>query len=105
MKKLGVGKEQWRIPAEQDEARNQVCVRISGNVVIALHLIDAAEHGRMRTPPVPQELDDGNDNRQCDARNGAEYRHAGEAGDGKPELPALNAIDAAQVGHFDQADG
>ena len=47
----------------------------------------------------------GNANRERDARNGAEYRDAGETGHGKPELPALNAIDAAQVGHFDQADG
>jgi hypothetical protein len=49
--------------------------------VIPLDLIDAAEHGRVWSPTVPEELDDGNDNRERDARNRAERCHAGETGD------------------------
>ncbi len=37
--------------------------------------------------------------------NGTQYRHADEADDGEPELPALNAIDAPQIADFDQSDG
>jgi hypothetical protein len=73
--------------------------------VIALDTFDAAEHGRMRAPTVPEELNDGNYNRESNAGNGAEHGHAREANNRKPELPALDAIDSSQVGHFDQADG
>ena len=78
--------------------------RIPRDVVIALDVIDAAEHRRVRTPAVPEELDHGNDDRERDARNGAEHGHAREADHRQPELPALDAIDAAQVGDFEQAD-
>ena len=74
---------------------------IARDVVVALDLIDPAEHRRVRTPAVPEELDHGDHDRQRDARNGAEHRHSGEADDRQPELPALDAVDAAQVGDLE----
>ncbi len=47
----------------------------------------------------------GNHDRQADARNRAQHGHADEADDRQPEFPALDAIDATQVGDLDQADG
>ena len=44
------------------------------------------------------------DDRQADSGDGTEHGHADEADDRQPEFPALNAIDPAEVGHFDQAD-
>jgi hypothetical protein len=58
----------------------------------------------VRAPAVPEELNHGNPDREADARNGAEHGHAREAGDRKPEFPALDPVDAAKVGDFDQAD-
>ena len=43
--------------------------------------------------------------RQADAGDRAEHRNADEADDRQPELPALDAEDAAQVGELEQADG
>ena len=45
------------------------------------------------------------DDRQPDAGDRAQHRDAGGAADRQPELPALDAPDAAQVGDLDQADG
>ena len=59
----------------------------------------------MRPPAVPEELDHREHDREADARDRAEYGHAGKAADGQPELPALDAVDAAQVGDLDQPDG
>ena len=72
--------------------------RIAGDVVIALDAFDAAQHGRMRPPAIPEKLDYGDHDRETDARNGAEHGDADEARHRKPELPALDAIDAAEVG-------
>ena len=45
-----IGEEQWCIPAEQHEARDSACVRISRDVVIALDAVGAPEHGGVGTP-------------------------------------------------------
>jgi len=97
VEQLGVRKEERCIPTEQYESRDQACLRIPGNVVIALDTIDAAQHGRMRPPAIPQELNHGNHDCERNARNGAEHGHTHEASHRKPELPALDVIDAAQV--------
>ena len=47
----------------------------------------------------------GNQDRQADAGNRAEHRHADGTGDREPEFPALNAIDPAQVGELEKPDG
>jgi hypothetical protein len=56
-------------------------------------------------PAVPEELDDRDDDRNADAWNHAEDGNPDEACDGQPELPLLDAEDAAQVCEFEQADG
>ena len=65
------------------------------DVVVALDAVDTSEDRRVRTPAIPQEFDDGNHDGEADARNRAQNRHAGEAADGQPEFPPLDAIDAA----------
>ena len=50
-----------------------------GDVVVALEIIDAAQHGRIGAPAVPEKLDDGNHDRQDNALDRAQYGHAGEA--------------------------
>ena len=49
VEELGVGEKERGIPAEQHEARDQMGVRIAGDVVVALHVVDrpsTAECGR-----------------------------------------------------------
>src|SRR6516164_11643067 len=58
----------------------------------------------MRTPTIPKELYDRNHDRDGNARNGTEYRHTGKTGHGKPEFPALDPVDPAQIRYLDQAD-
>ena len=95
MKQLGVREKEGRIPPEQHEAGDLPCLGITGYVVIALYTFDAAKHCRMRTPAIPKELNHCNHDRDGDARNGTEHGHTCEAGHRKPELPALDTIDAA----------
>src|SRR5512139_453550 len=105
VEQFGVGEEQRRIPAEQDQAGDQARAGIALDVVVALDALRTSEDGRVRAPAVPQEFDHGDHDRQADAGNRAEHRHADGADDGQPELPALDAQDPAQVGDLDQADG
>src|SRR5262249_36027668 len=81
---------------EQHQAGNQARVGITGDVVIALDAVGAAQNGGMRPPAVPQEFDDGHHDGEPDARDRAQHRHADEADDRQPELPALDAPDAAR---------
>jgi hypothetical protein len=68
-------------------------------------VIDAPEHGGVRPPAVPQELDHRDDDRDPDAGNRAEERDAGEADDRQPELPSLDAVEPPQVANFEETDG
>jgi hypothetical protein len=43
-------------------------------------MLDTTEHGRMRAPAVPEELDHGNYDREPNARNGAKHGYTREAG-------------------------
>ena len=72
--------------------------------MIAFDTLNPAKHGRMRPPAIPEKLDHGNYNRERNAGNGAEHSYTREAGHREPKLPALIAIDAAEVGHFNQAN-
>ena len=96
LEQLGIGEEQRRVPAEQHQAGDQPRLGIARDVVVALDAVDAAQHGGMRPPAVPQEFDDRDDDRQADAGNRAEHGDADEADDRQPELPALDAEDAAR---------
>jgi hypothetical protein len=59
----------------------------------------------MWPPAVPEELDHGDHHCNPDAANRAEDCDACKAGHREPELPALDSIDAAQIGDLDEADG
>ncbi|MNF93354.1 hypothetical protein D3C84_760260 [compost metagenome] len=102
---FGVGEKQWGVPAEQDQAGDSVGVGVAFDVVVALYAIGAAQYGRVWAPGVPEEFDDRNHDGQADAFDGAEHGHADGADDRQPAFPALDAIDPAQVGDLDQADG
>ena len=101
MEQLRIREEEWCIPTEQYEAWYQACVRVPGDVMIALDAIDSAEHSRMWSPTVPKELSYGNYDRESNTGNGAERGHTREASHREPELPALDAINAAQIRHFE----
>jgi hypothetical protein len=99
-----VGEEQRRIPAEQHQARDPAGGWISRDVVIAADPVHATQHGVVRPPPVPQELDDGQDDGQTDSGNHPEDGDAREAHHREPEFPSLDAEDAAQVCDLEQAN-
>src|SRR5262249_56050201 len=105
LEQLGIGEEQGRIPAEQDQAGYEPRMWVARDVVIAADTVHSAQHGEVRPPSVPEKLDHRDDDRQADSGNGAEHRHADEADDGQPEFPALDAKDATQISQLDQTDG
>ncbi|MCY1455704.1 hypothetical protein D9M71_728570 [compost metagenome] len=76
---FGVGEEQGRIPAKQDQAGGQVCVGVAFDVVVALDPVGAAQYGGVRAPGVPEELDDRDHDGQADAFDRAEHGHADRA--------------------------
>ncbi|MNT19945.1 hypothetical protein D3C72_1552330 [compost metagenome] len=102
---FGVGEKQGGIPAKQDQAGDQACVGVAFDVVVALDPIGAAQYRGVRAPAVPEEFNDGNHDGQADALDGAEHGHADGTDNRQPAFPALDAIDPAQVGDFDQANG
>jgi hypothetical protein len=103
-KQLGVCEEQRRVPAEQHEARHAPCVWITRHVVVALHVVYAPEHRRMRPPAVPQELEHRDGDGEADALDRAERDDAEEARHRQPELPPLYPIDAPQIGELEHLD-
>ena len=105
MEQFGVGEEQRRIPAKQDQAGDQAGIGITLDVVIALQALGATQDRGVRPPAVPQELDHGNHDRQPDAGNRAQHRDADRTDDRQPELPALDAKDSREVGDLDEANG
>jgi hypothetical protein len=64
--------------------------------VVAPNAVDSAEYCVVWPPAVPQEFD----HRDADAGNHAKHRNSDEADNGQPELPLLDAEDAAQVCEF-----
>src|SRR5262245_29234575 len=53
LEEFGIGKEQRRIPPEQNEPGDPARIGISRNVVIAFDAAGAAQYGGMRAPAVP----------------------------------------------------
>src|SRR5688500_12007853 len=104
VKHLSAGTDERRIPEEQHEARSETRYGRALDVVVAPDTVDAAEDGMMRTPAVPEEFDDCEENRQADARDHSEHRHADEADDGQPEFPRLDPQDATQIGELEETD-
>jgi hypothetical protein len=64
----------------------------------AAHTFGAAEHRGVRSPAIPEELDDSDRDGKADAGNCGQDRHADQTDDGEPELPPLDTIDAAEIG-------
>ena len=101
---LGVGEEQRCIPAEEHQPGDEACIRVAGEIVVALYTICPTQHRIVRSPAIPDELQQGNDNGEQDARDGSKDRHPQEAGDGKPELPLLDAVQTLKVVNLEQTD-
>src|SRR4051794_21419718 len=70
LEQFGVGEEQGRIPPEQDQPRYPARIGISRDVMIAFDAVRAPQHGRVRPPAIPQELDDRHRDGQTDSRYG-----------------------------------
>ena len=105
IEQFGVGEKQRRIPAKQHQAGDKARVGITLDVVVALDPLGLPQHRGIRPPAIPQKFDDGDHDGQPDALDRTEHGHADGADDRQPELPALDAINAPQVGDFNQADG
>ena len=73
---------------------------IARDVVIAADTFGVTEHRGVRAPAVPEELDDGDRDREADARDRAEDRDPDQTDDRQPEFPTLDAVDSTQVGDF-----
>src|SRR5262249_16741884 len=104
LKELGIREEERRIPTEQDETWDQPGIRIPRDVVIGADPINTAEDSRMRPPAVPEKFDHGDENGEADSGDRTQHGHTCKTGHRKPELPALYAIDTAEVSEFEQAD-
>src|SRR3954462_4336732 len=59
LEQFGVGEEQGRVPPEQNQPGYPARIGISRNVMIAFEPVCAPQHGGVRPPAIPQELDDG----------------------------------------------
>jgi hypothetical protein len=76
MEQLGVGEKQGRIPAKQDQPRDESRVRIARDVMVALDALGASQNRGVWAPAIPQEFDDGNRDGEADALDRAQHRHA-----------------------------
>ena len=110
--KLSVlAKNSGRVEAVQDQAGDQRRVRVALGVVVALEVLDAAEHGIVRAPGAADEVEQAQGDRDPDAPQHAEHGDAGERGHRQRELgppPVVQAPRGAQVEqaeHGDDDDG
>src|SRR6516162_9938047 len=78
---LGIGKEQGRVPAEEDQAGYLARIRIPRDVVVAPDAFGTPQHRGVGTPAIPQKLDDRDDNRQTYAWDSAKNRDTHQADD------------------------
>jgi len=70
-----IGKKQRRIPAENHQAVNAFCLGVAGNIVITVQMPHMAEHGVIRLPRTPDERQQGQADRDEDARNNTQRHH------------------------------
>jgi len=76
---LGVREEQRGVPAEEDESLETLGLRISTDVVIALHALDSPEDRRMWSPRAPEERRQRDPDRREDTGHDPDEDDAGEA--------------------------
>src|SRR4029077_19296716 len=79
---LGVGEEQGCVPAKEDQTGYLAGVGIARDVVVALDAFNAAQYRRVRTPAIPQELDDGDHDCETYAWDSTKNGHTDETDDG-----------------------
>src|SRR4029079_19274610 len=105
LKQLGIGEEQWRVPAKEDKTRNETRIGVASDVVIAFDAISPSQHRRVRPPAIPEEFNDGDYDSERDARDCAQNCDARKTKHRKPELPSLYPKDADEIVDFDEPKG
>ncbi|MCY1312779.1 hypothetical protein D9M70_632310 [compost metagenome] len=73
--------------------------------MVATDTIHAPEYRVVGAPAIPEKLDHSDYHRQADAGYGTEHGDAYQADHGKPEFPALDAVDTPQIPELEQPDG
>src|SRR5258707_548152 len=94
VKQLGISEEQRRIPAEEHKAGNEPGVGVTLEIVVTANAVHTAQHCEVWSPPVPQELDDGDSDSQPDAGDRTQHGNTSQTNDRKPEFPTLDAVNA-----------
>ena len=101
---VGVGEEQRGVEAVQDQAGDQRRVRVAAGVVVALEVLDAAEHGVVRVPGAADEVEQAQRDRDPDTPQHAEHGDAGERSEAERELGPPPGVQAAGGAHIEQAE-
>ena len=101
---VGVGEEQRGGPADDEQPRDLLGIRIAQGVVVPGNAGTLSEHRRVRRPGTFEDVD----RRECDGDDdplqNADERDAERAGQGKDELGLPDAIQPPQLGDVEQAD-
>ena len=85
---VGVGEEERRVEAVEHESRDAAGVGIALGVVVALEVVDPAEHRVVRAPGPADEVQQRESDRDPDAPEHAEHGDAGERHHRQRELRA-----------------
>lgn len=86
----GVGEEQRRVEPVDHQARQMLGPRVRPHVVVPLQAVDPPQHGAVRPPRAPEDVEHGQRHGDRDPRQDTEQGHPGEGGDRQQELrPAL----------------
>ena len=101
---VGVGEEQRGRPADDEQPRDLLGVRVAQDVVVAADAGTLAEHRRVRRPGTLEDVDRREGDGDDDPLEDADERHAERAGEGKDEFGPPNVVEPAQLGDVEQAD-
>ena len=100
---VGIGEEERRVEAVQHESRDVAGVGIALGVVVALEVVDPAEHRIVRAPGPADEVQQRESDRDPDAPEHAENGDAGERHHRQRELRASPVAQAPRAHDVDQA--
>ena len=101
---VGVGEEERRVEAVQHESRDAAGVGIALGVVVALEVVDPAEHRVVRAPGPADEVQQRERDRDPDAPEHAEHGDAGERHHRQRELRASPVAQAPRGRDVDEAE-
>ena len=87
---LGVDEERRRVEAVHEQSGHRLGVVAPCDVVVAVDVVDAAEHGIVRTRRAVEEDADREHDRHADARDDAEDKHAAEGDERQRDLGAAD---------------